>query len=450
MSAADAAWLHMDRPTNLMVITSALWFDEPLYVEELKLVTLERVVERYPRFRQRIVDGARGPHWEDVEDFDIDLHVHHLALPEPGDRATLEATVADIMSHPLDPALPLWSLHLLDGYGDGCAVVCRMHHAIADGIALARVMLGMTDSQPTAAQAKFGDGPRRAPRRLPFEGAVRAVGGIAGAMVHEATETLLHPEHVTDLARAGAADAAALARILTLPNERRHPLHDRLGIGQRVAWSEPLDLDAVKATAHVTGTTVNDVLVACVTGALRAHLERSGEPVDDLRAMVPFNLRPLDEPLPRELGNRFGLVTLSLPVHVADPLERLLEVSRRMTAIKQSRQGPVAYGILGLIGHAPLGVEARVVDLFAGKATMVLTNVPGPHERVYLAGVPVAGVLAWAPCSGEMGMSASIFSYDGTVTVGFMVNGRLLDDVSGLVATFEAAAGELQAAVAPV
>jgi hypothetical protein len=159
--------------------------------------------------------------------------------------------------------------------------------------------------------------------------------------------------------------------------------------------------------------------------------------------MVPFNLRPLDQPLPRDLGNRFGLVLLALPVGVSDAEERVAEARRRMLAIKRSRQGAVSYGILGAMGHAPAAVEALGVDLFSGKATMVLTNVPGPREPVYLAGVRLRGVLGWAPCSGSVGMSVSIFSYDGEVTVGFMVNGRLIDDAGELVAAFERAVDEL-------
>jgi hypothetical protein len=169
-------------------------------------------------------------------------------------------------------------------------------------------------------------------------------------------------------------------------------------------------------------------------------------PTDDVHAMVPFNLRPLDQPLPRDLGNRFGLVLLDLPVATADPLLRLRRSASRMRAIKHSREGPVSYGILGAMGHTLPMVEARAVDLFSSKATMVLTNVPGPRHPVSLAGVPLGGVLGWAPCSGAVGMSVSIFSYAGEVTVGFMVNGRLIEDPEVLVTELQASLEELVAA----
>lgn len=148
----------------------------------------------------------------------------------------------------------------------------------------------------------------------------------------------------------------------------------------------------------------------------------------EIQAIVPFNLRPLDEPVPRELGNRFGLVFLPLPVGVSGSYRRLLEVHRRMDDIKHSRDAPVSYGILGAMGFAPLPVEKRVVDLFTGKGTAVMTNVPGPRRTVYFAGAPVKAVLVWAPTSSHIGMSVSIFSYRGAVTVGLMVDAALIPD----------------------
>lgn len=445
MAHADAAWLRMDRPTNLMIITSALWFDQPLDEERLTATILSRLVERYPRFRQRVREGVGGARWEDDPDFDVRLHLHHLALPAPGDREALARVVGDLMAEPLDRSRPLWAIHLLDGYaGEGCALVVRMHHAIADGIALARVMLELADAPGGAAAPVAPLGPEHQPRvRLPFEAAAREAAGVVRLAARETARTLRHPLHLGELAREGVADAQALSRFLLAPTERTHPLHDELGAVQRVAWSRPVPLTLVKALGHDQGATINDVLVACIAGAVRRHLERAGMPLDDVHAMVPFNLRPLDEPLPRDLGNRFGLVLLDLPVATGDARVRLRRAAGRMRKIKHSREGAVSYGILGAMGHAPTAVEALAVDVFSSKATMVLTNVPGPREPVTLAGVPLRGVLVWAPCSGAVGMSVSIFSYAGEVTVGFMVNGRLVEDPQTLVADFEATLAEL-------
>ena len=153
--------------------------------------------------------------------------------------------------------------------------------------------------------------------------------------------------------------------------------------------------------------------------------------------MVPFNLRPLDKPVPRELGNKFGLVMLPLPVGTSGSYRRLVEVHRRMQQIKTGRDGPVSYGLLSAIGMTPEPIERRIVDLFSAKGTAVMTNVPGPREPVYLAGTPVRAVLVWAPTSGHIGMSVSIFSYRGEVTVGLMVDATLVPDPEEIVAALE-------------
>jgi WS/DGAT/MGAT family acyltransferase len=292
MSSADAAWLHMDRRTNLMVINSVLWFDEPLDWDAVQRVFDERVIQRFPRFHQRIREGLPGqpPAWCDEESFEPGLHFHRLALPAPGDRAALQAVVSDLISIPLDHGRPLWDVYLLEGYGSGCALLVRMHHAIADGIALARVMLSLTDSGgPPAAFS--------APTRV--SAATRAVRG-ARAVLRESAGLLRHPEWSGDLARIAVRDARTLAKLLLPSTDTASSLRGELAVGHRVAWSQPVSLRTVKGAGHALDATVNDVLVAAVSGAVGGYLRERGEDVAELHAMVPFNLRPLDAPLPRE------------------------------------------------------------------------------------------------------------------------------------------------------
>jgi diacylglycerol O-acyltransferase / wax synthase len=431
MSPADAAWLHMDRPTNLMVINAVLWFDEPLDWPATQAILRERMVDRFPRFRQCAVDGRPGaaPAWKDDPGFDLQLHMHRLGVPAPGDRIALQALVSDLVAAPLDRSKPLWDVYLLEGYGSGCALLVRMHHAIADGIALARVMLSLTDAEREpvefAAVAPSADGVRARVAALARPaGAAIAAGRV---VAHAGAETLLHPERMHSLAHTVEADARALAKLLLPGSDPRSALKGEPQVAHRVAWAT-LSLATVKRTARAFDATVNDVLVAAVAGAVGEHLRDRGDEVDELHALVPFNLRPLDQPLPRDLGNRFGLVLLGLPVAVEDPIERLRAVQERMAAIKGSHEGAIAYGILGAIGRTPPLVEDRLVNFFSAKGTMVLTNVPGPRHPVTLAGTPVRGVLVWAPCSGGVGMSVSVFSYAGKVSVGFLVDAGLVAD----------------------
>ena len=442
MDYADAAWLHMDRPTNLMVVNSLLWFDEPVDFDRVSEILRSRLVEPFPRFRQRVVEPRFGiglPSWENDPNFELSRHVHHLALPAPGDKRALEDLVSDLVMTPLDRRKPLWDMYLIDGFGTGMAMVSRIHHCIADGIALSRVLLSLTDAAPQAGialTARDRDGGRGLLGSLAAP--VAAGAQLAQAGVHEGIEILTHPSsELAALASRGTADAITLAKLLLTRPDTTTVLSSKLGASRRVTWSERMPLDDIKAIGNASGTTVNDVLVAAMTGALRTYLRERDSLVDEIRTMVPYNLRPLDEPLPRELGNRFGLVYLTLPVGIPDPASRLREVHLRMKEVKHSREGGISFAILEAVGHTPQQIEQSLLDTFAQKATAVMTNVAGPSEPIYFAGSKIAGVVPWVPAAGTIGMGVSIFSFNGVVTVGLQVDAGLVPDPDTIIAIYQ-------------
>jgi diacylglycerol O-acyltransferase len=449
MSNADAAWLHMDRPTNLMVVNALMWFEETVDFERAREITRVRLVERFPRFRQRIAEprlGIGAPTWEDDPDFDLDLHMHRRALPAPGDQAALQALVEDLMVRPLDRSRPMWDAYYIEGYGSGMAVLSRIHHCIADGIALAKVLMSLTDERADAGlappQAAAG-GPGGLLDALVAP--ARASAHAAGIAVHEGFDIAAHPRSaLPGLIGRTVDDGRALAKAFLTGADAETVLRGDPGVARRVRWTEPIDLGEVKATGHATHTTLNDVVLAAMTGALHRYLAARGSVVEQIRAMVPFNLRPLEQPLTRDLGNRFGVVLLPLPVGIANPAERLREVHRSMAAIKRSPEGPLSYGILGLIGTTPLQLEQRLMDFFNSKATAVMTNVPGPQRTVYFAGAPVAGVLSWVPASGSIGLGVSIFSYAGAMTVGLQTATALIPDPEAILQAFGEELAELE------
>lgn len=444
MSTADVAWLHMDRPTNNMVVNGVMWFDEPVDWDRLRQVFEERFLGPYPKFRQRVVEPPLSLgrlRWEDDPAFDLDRHLIQARLPAPGDRSALHRYVSQQMSRPLDRERPLWEAHLIDGYEDGAAVFHRIHHSIADGIALIRLLLSMTDGQADE-ELFVAPGLDEPERDRSLSGRVRGLVSdavkVSGQLAHEGMEVLAQPSRAVHLAELASAGTTALGKDLFLPPDHRTVLKGQMGLNKHAMWSDPFDLAAVKAIGRAHGATVNDVVCAAVTGALRTYLEHRDSLTEEIRALVPFNLRPLDEPLPRHLGNKFGIVFLPLPVGVADRRERLAEIKQRMDAIKNSAEGVIAYGILSVIGMTPVQIEKVVVDLFASKGSLVLTNVPGPRQPVYLAGTRVAGIMGWVPASGGVAVGMSIFSYDGEVTVGVSVDARLVPDPERLVEAFNA------------
>jgi diacylglycerol O-acyltransferase len=443
LPAADAAWLHMDRPTNPMVVNGLVLLDGEPEPDAVARILEERLVTRFPRFRQRIVEPAgRAPAFEDDPAFEVADHLHRRALPAPGDRAALQALVGDLVTPPLDRGKPLWHVYLIEGGEGGSAMLWRIHHCIADGIALARVMLSIVDD---ADEAAAEPPPPPASRR----GALRRLAGVPGdavsalrnagaAVVHEGAESLAHPDHLRELAGTALRDVSTAAKLLAAPTDPESDLRAPLTGTRRVAWSEPFPLARIKEVAHRRRVTINDLLVSALAAALHERLGSAGGLPEEIHAMVPFNLRPLEEPVPADLGNDFALVLLPLPVGGVAPAERLRQVSSRMDAIKDSHEAPIAFGILSAIGLTPPWLEDRLIGFFTEKASLVVTNVPGPRERLRFAGAPISGVLVWAPCSGSLGMTVSIYSYAGEVTVGFMADTALIPDPDPLARAYEA------------
>ncbi|QRN95734.1 wax ester/triacylglycerol synthase family O-acyltransferase [Archangium violaceum] len=450
MSHVDAAWLQMEESTSLMVITAVLWFDEPVDWQRLTEVVRERLVERYPRFRQRVVTGGvlGAPRWEDDPGFRLEAHLRHTELRAPGDRAALEALVGASMSTPLDFSRPLWELHLIQGYEEGGALLMRVHHCIADGISLARVLLSLTDERagggPESAGVEAEETPGALARLL--RGARTVVGSTRSAW-KRGSELLAEPIQLMDMAVEGARGASALSRLLTLTQDPPSPFKGALGAEKRVAWSQPVPVGKLREIGHCTGSTVNDVVMAVVAGTLRRYVEARGQSPEDLRAVVPVNLRPMNEPIPRELGNRFGMVFLPLPLGVEAPVERLWELKRRMDRLKRSPEAAVMFGMLTAAGMAPAPVERAAVEVMRRKASLVMTNVPGPRRPVYLAGARLAGVMFWVPMAARLGVGLSIFSYSGHVTLGVAADAGLVPEPRELIADFEAELESLAEAV---
>jgi WS/DGAT/MGAT family acyltransferase len=207
-------------------------------------------------------------------------------------------------------------------------------------------------------------------------------------------------------------------------------------VSKKVAWAEPIPLDDVKAIGKVLDCSVNDVLLSCVAGALRDYLEEKGDETEgvEVRAMVPVNLRPPEKA--RELGNQFGLVALVLPVGVSNPLRRLYETRRRMQELKNSTQAMLAYGLLAAVGMGPKVIQEKVLGMMSAKATAVMTNVPGPREKLYFAGARVDEQMFWVPQSGNIGMGVSILSYGGGVQFGLITDRELVPDPEAITDRF--------------
>ena len=490
MSSVDTAWLRMDSTTNLMMIVGVMMFETPLDVTRLKTVLNGRLL-LYPRFRQYVVDDGMLAHWIDDESFDIDAHLHRVRLPGAGGERELQAMVADLASERLDKGKPLWQMHLVENYQGGSALITRIHHCIADGIALIGVLLNMTEEDPEAA-----DTPREVPgvgkskikkfakrsessfnffaamgpfgaqlksRLAPVMQALAPVAGMAqsafdklgplkapiesvmddGArmgsrMVAKYSRWVDDPTQAMDAAKVAAGFAQELAALAMLPNDTPTRLKGKTGTVKCVAWSNPIDLVRVKDVGYVLGCSVNDVLLACVAGAIRSYLVSKGDIVESdagLRAFVPVNLRAPGKE--HKLGNHFGLVGLVLPIGEANPIARVFEVRRRMGELKTGYQAAVSMALLGVLGYVPKAIQRQALSLLSDKGTAVMTNVPGPAKPLYLAGSKISQNMFWVPQSGHVGMGVSILSYAGGVQFGLITDRKLCPDPHAVIRQFE-------------
>ena len=204
--------------------------------------------------------------------------------------------------------------------------------------------------------------------------------------------------------------AGELAWLLLMPEDSRTRFKGKPSGNKRVAWTDTIPLHEVKAVSKALGCTINDVLLASVAGALCQYLKDKGDPVKgvEIRALVPVDMRKSYEA--GQLGNKFGIVGVELPVGIENPLMRLYEVHRRMQALKQSLEPPVTLGLFAVLGYAPQMLQDRLFNLLIHRATAVMTNVPGPQTPLYLGGAEIKQVMFWVPQSGDIGMGVSILS----------------------------------------
>jgi WS/DGAT/MGAT family acyltransferase len=464
LSGRDNAWRRMGDRTNHMIITAVLFFEEPVTYEELEEKLGERLLA-FKRFRQRVVAPWHRlrPKWKSDPLFDIDTHLTHVALPEPQGKKELQRFVAEKMDKDLDRSKALWQGWLVEGAGegDGNALVVRLHHALGDGFALLYVLLGLADD-PASIDMPLGDVPpppdvsEKEWQRMSVDapepdgtedgedGIDEELYGSEGEKEDEGQEgTDVENEKegssVGEMVSMGANMAKIGYNSLTLSKEPKTSLRGDLELTERISWTKDFDTERVQEVGHAYDSTINDVLMAATAGGFRRYLVENGEEVPedlDLRCAVPVNLKPLEERT-EELGNYFGLGFLRLPVGIEDPQERMEMIQDRTGRLKQGTEAFLMYLSLSIVGVLPRFAQDLVLRRFHNRMTAAVTNVPGPKEAIEFAGSKVSDIKFWVPRSEDIGVGVSIFSYDGSVSVGVAVDESLVSEPERLADAFD-------------
>jgi WS/DGAT/MGAT family acyltransferase len=381
------------------------------------------------------------------------------AVAKKHEQQTLQDRLAELAMQPLDFNHPLWEFRLIEHYQGGSALIARIHHCIADGLALIAVTQSMVDGGVAPPQRKA-----RKSRHSGLEGAedwiadtlirpftdvtVKALGAAGDGAVN-AMEMMAEPQkglekglekgwagsiEMAKMAYQVVRDGAALA---LMPDDSPTRLKGTPGLTKRVAWCQPLPLEEVKAVGRALNCSINDVLLSCVAGAIGEYLKSFGDEIagKEIRAMVPVNLRPMEEAY--KLGNRFGLAPVVLPIGMENPVERVFEVRRRMGDMKGSLQPLLAFGLLAVAGLLIKTAQDAMLSLFSKKTTAVMTNVPGPRDKLQFCGSTLEQSLFWVPQSGTVGLGVSILSYGGGVQFGVISDSTLCPQPQKIIDNFE-------------
>lgn len=460
LSALDVSFLYMESATTPMHVggvavfaapPAALRFDQLVELIDLRL-------RDAPRYRQKIrwtPGRLAAPVWVDDASFDIHQHVHRIVLPAPGSPAQLYQLVGELQSRVLDRSMPLWQITVVEGLGDGgFAIVTKAHHAMADGVGATDIASVILD-----AGAQISDGPA-AP---PVQWRPQPEPTDAGLIIDSLRELAARPgaaltrlrQHGASLPTAAARTAFGLAAAMgtSVRPAPRSTLNTTLGSDRRIGVARTR-LEDYRTVRHLSGSTVNDVVLAVVTGALRRWLAQRGEPVRGrgVRALVPLNVRTGPA---GDLGNRLSAYVVDLPVTEPDALRRLQMVTTTMDRHKRRNESAGATAAITLAGLAPGPVHAlaaRTVNALSRTLfNVVISNVPGPQHPLYLAGAQVRELVPVVPLAAGQSLSIGLLSYDGGVFYGLNADRDAVPDVDRLAVLIESElAGLVDLAHAPI
>ncbi len=457
LTPLDASFLYLEETATPMHVGGLAVFappDGPFDTSRLAELVSSRL-DLVPRYRQRVREipgGIAAPVWIDDEGFDLGYHVRRTALPRPGSDAQLHELVARVLSRPLDRSRPLWEMYLVEGLANGrIALVTKTHQALVDGVGAIEIGEVLFDDGPDDADLDEGLGSAWLPRRGPST--VRLVTDAVGDVVGRPSAVVDTVRHgVADVGRTvgrlGAAAGSALRMARTVARTApSSPLNVEISQARRFATTiAPLD-DFRRLRQHYDAN-IHDVVLATVTGGLRAWLQMRGEPVtgrSTVRALVPVSIN--------EHGDETSLATVvvELPVGEPSPVVRLHQVAYAMRAGLEDRRAVSAERLAGLAGFAPPTLHAAGARLAAGIShrlfNLLVTNAPGPQQPRYLAGARLLEAYPVSPLSKGQALSIGVTSYDGQVFVGLFGDRDAMPDLDVLGQCLHDALDELLATI---
>lgn len=459
LSAQDRSFLVFDTPTTPMHVSAVLLFEDRLPRTPRGAMDIGRIrahvnarLHLLPRYRQRLMFTPllQYPVWVDDARVDVRYHVRHTSLPRPGTIEQLHDLTGRLMSQPMDQQRPLWELWIVEGLADDrVALVVKVHHCVIDGTSGVEILTALMSSTAEVEPATFPEWHARpAPTmaellRDEIRHHVELPVVAARALQRIARSPAKLPDGLNSL-WSGARETLSAA----LRPADSTPLNQSVGSARRVSWAR-VDLDAVKAVKNRLGGTVNDVVIAAVTGALRHLLRSRGVKIDELqiRATVPVNVRGESEGA--DSGNRVSAWLVDLPVRERDPVRRFAQVTSATGRMKRSSQAHV----IELLTDAASGFDPVLtlgvrLAAYLSPYTLIITNVAGPPFPLYFLGSRLLEAYPFAPLFHNQGLAVGVFSYNGELFVGCNADWDTVPDVDAFAAAVRRAFAELDRASA--
>ena len=420
LTGIDKCFFHVESENHLMTIGSCLTFKEHLSKEEI-LEPLIKMSKDFPKFRQRVTKSTKFTKerlWEDY-DFDINQHINEIDLTQTSNN--LQNTLSELMSKPLDNSIALWQSDLIH-YENKSALFTRVHHCVTDGQGAIRCLLSLTTNSKNTSELQYGK----------TENTNQNQTNVKKQTIPQYKKLFFKTLFIISFlfqCIMGVLDCLWNFFAIFLFFKRKHFVKE-LTNQKIVSFTDNVSLDEVKTIKNHFNVSVNDVLISSLAGSFRDFILSNDGKIDDpdLLTYIPFSMRKSDD---WSLGNKVSIVWAKLPLNISDPIERLMEVNKRMTKIKNSKEPLATYFFTTLIGNSPLAdlsFSKSIMKYALGKPHAIFTNVPGPKDPLKFAGKTIDNFYPFIPQPGDGGCGIALLSYHDKVSCSLVSDKTLFSD----------------------
>ncbi|MEZ5001705.1 MAG: WS/DGAT domain-containing protein [Chitinophagales bacterium] len=441
LSHLDLLMWNTNHPTGLTNITAIKFFKAPLDTQKV-IDIFEKKILKFEKFQEKVIIKDGKPTWHKDELFNLQSHIHKIALPGKGDDKALQILISDLISSPLDYSKPLWQIHIIENYNSGTAVLWRIGHVIGDGVSLMTTFLSITDNfdpeKDTFHKIKKHHVEHEATKKIDWRKKWEQAVELSKKTIEKSKSLIQNPQPIQQAFEALKQTTKDLTSFVMSSSNAKSMYKGPLGVQKKVAWSKVIPLSDIKKIGKHYGSTVNDTLLVALTGAIRKHMLKHGQDLNiKFNVACPVDMRKQDVEI--DLGNKIGVILLDLPINEGNIKHRFKVISEKTKSLRRSLEPPITYYYTQFISDfIPKGMEEAGAKFLGSKLMAILSNVPGPKRALNFAGEEIDNLMFFLPHTYEMGIGLSVISYNNKVTLGITVDANIVNDPETIAEYFEA------------